>query len=79
MHKILRQRQVTEITGIGRAGLYNLTDSRNRSYDPTFPRPIKLGLRAVGYIESEIMAWIDQQASRQRGGACTGQPRGLAA
>ena len=79
MQKILRQRQVSEITGIGRAGLYNLTDPRNRSYDPTFPRPIKLGLRAVGYIEAEIMAWIDQQASGQRGGACTGRPRVLAA
>lgn len=26
-----------------------------------FPRPIKLGLRAVGWIEHEVQAWLDQR------------------
>ena len=28
-----------------------------------FPRPVKLGLRATGYLEHEIEAWIEQRAS----------------
>jgi prophage regulatory protein len=31
-----------------------------------FPRRIKLGVRAVGWIESEIEAWICERAERSR-------------
>ena len=31
----------------------------------TFPRPIPLGLRAVGWLESEINAWLDQQVENR--------------
>jgi prophage regulatory protein len=27
----------------------------------TFPRPIRLGSHAVGWLESEVDQWIDQQ------------------
>ena len=36
-----------------------------------FPRPIALGSRAVGWLESEIDAWVEQRviASRDQDGA----------
>ncbi|WP_175771596.1 helix-turn-helix transcriptional regulator [Burkholderia ambifaria] len=30
----------------------------------TFPKPIPLGARAVGWLESDINTWIDTQAKR---------------
>jgi prophage regulatory protein len=34
-----------------------------------FPRPIRLGPRAIGFVESEIEAWIDaRMAERDEGG-----------
>lgn len=47
-------------------GVSRMTLNRWYQQDPTFPRKIQLGRRAVGFRESEIEAWLD---SRQTGGA----------
>jgi prophage regulatory protein len=55
--RILRRREVTQITGLSRSGLYDLI-AKNQ-----FPRPVKLGLRAVGWRRSEIVSWIDSRST----------------
>jgi len=35
----------------------------------TFPKAIKLGARSVGWLESEINAWIEAQVAASRKGA----------
>lgn len=49
---ILRRKQVEERTGLSRSTIYL------RIQDGTFPRPINLGARAVGWLENEIEAWL---------------------
>jgi len=34
-----------------------------------FPRPIHLGPRAIGFVESEVEAWIDARMAERDGGA----------
>ncbi|AXF78343.1 AlpA family phage regulatory protein [Erwinia tracheiphila] len=33
-----------------------------------FPRPVKIGTRAISFIESEVDHWIKEQISASRGG-----------
>jgi prophage regulatory protein len=33
-----------------------------------FPKPIKLGPRASGWLEREIVAWLAQRVAESRGG-----------
>lgn len=54
---ILRVKQLVERTRLSRATLYVLM-----STDPTFPRKIKLTMRTVGFLESEVNAWIAARA-----------------
>lgn len=54
---ILRVKQLVMRTGLSRATLYVLM-----STDPTFPRKIKLTARTVGFLESEVDAWIAARA-----------------
>jgi prophage regulatory protein len=49
---ILRRKQVQERTGLSRSTIYL------RIQEGTFPRPINLGARAVGWIEQEIESWL---------------------
>ncbi len=49
---ILRRKQVEKQTGLSRSTIYL------RIQNGTFPRPIKLGARAVGWLENEIEAWL---------------------
>ncbi len=58
---ILRRPQVEARTGLARSTIYD------RIKAGTFPAPISLGEKAVGWIESEIDAWLTAriQASRK--------------
>lgn len=47
--RIIRQREVLELFGISRSGLYQ------KLKDGSFPRQINIGARAVGWLESEVM------------------------
>ncbi len=57
---ILRLPAVKARTGLSRSTIY-LRISENR-----FPKPISLGDRAVGWIETEIDEWLKQQVEASR-------------
>jgi prophage regulatory protein len=66
-YEILRFPQVIEITGLARSTIYaKLADT-----DDNFPRPIRLGVRSVGFLASEIDDYIAQliEMSRPEGGS----------
>jgi len=65
--RILRLPAVRRRTGLSRSSIY-LRMSQGR-----FPKPISLGERAVGWVESEVNDWLNRmiETSRQtqvRGG-----------
>ncbi|VBR62499.1 prophage CP4-57 regulatory protein (AlpA) [Burkholderia pseudomallei] len=55
--RILRMKQLIERTNLSRATLYVLMSS-----DSTFPKKIKLTARSIGFLESEVDAWIAARA-----------------
>ena len=59
-HTILRLPAVKARTGLSRSTIYL------RIAEGSFPKPISLGDRAVGWIESEIHAWVQQQIDAAR-------------
>ena len=58
--QILRRPDVQAQTGLSKTGLYALIG------EGTFPRPVQLGPRRVGWHAAEVAEWI---ASRPRAGA----------
>ncbi len=66
---ILRRKQVEARTGLSRSTIYaKLRRNPNRpsDYDPTFPKPVSMGAKAVGWIESELDAWLTAQIAKSR-------------
>jgi len=57
---ILRRKQVEVRTGLSRSTIY-LRISKG-----IFPKPISLGARAVGWLESEVDDWLEQQIKQSR-------------
>lgn len=57
---ILRRKQVEARTGLRRSTIYE------RVAEGEFPAPINLGARAVGWLESEISAWIAARVAQSR-------------
>ena len=60
--KILRLPQVCNVTGFCRSMIYLMEAERR------FPQRVRIGTRAVGWLEGEVQAWLLRQieASRTR-------------
>ena len=59
--KILRLPSVQTLTGLSRSTIYLWIGEK------TFPSPISLGPRAVGWIEAEVLDWIKRRVKETRG------------
>jgi prophage regulatory protein len=57
---ILRLPAVRQRTGLSRSTIYQ------RVVQGTFPAPISLGARAVGWLESEVDDWIASKITASR-------------
>ena len=55
--KVLRISAVIEATGLAKSTIYSKISVGK------FPKPIKLGARAVGWMESDINQWINDCAT----------------
>lgn len=60
---IMRRKQVEQRTGRSRSSIYADMAAG------TFPKPVSIGPRAVGWIEAEISDWLRAQVAQSRGGA----------
>lgn len=59
-HTILRLPAVKTITGLSRSTIYL------RITQGTFPKPVGLGGRAVGWLEAEIQEWLQRRIEVSR-------------
>ena len=50
--KIIRLKDVIDSTGLARSTIYKYIA------DSTFPKPVSLGERCVGWVEGEVHDWI---------------------
>ncbi|WGW02327.1 helix-turn-helix transcriptional regulator [Tropicibacter oceani] len=57
--RILRRREVEAVTGLSRSTIYA------KVADGSFPKPLKLGKRAVGWSEVSLQEWLNALASRR--------------
>ena len=60
---ILRRKQVESRVGLKRSTLYQ------RVAEGTFPAPVTLGARAVGWVEAEVDQWLRDRIAESRRGA----------
>ena len=61
--RILRLPEVMARTGLSRTTIYRWRLAGR------FPQPVRLGTRNVGWIESELEAWLRERMAERRGGA----------
>ncbi len=66
---LLRRPQVEARTGLSRSAIYSKlhpNPKRPADYDPTFPRPVPIGVKAVGWLAHEVDGWIAAQVEKAR-------------
>lgn len=60
-HTILRLPIVKSRTGLSRSTLYLLMS------EGKFPKPLPLGTRAVGWLESDVQDWVEHRIKARNG------------
>ncbi len=58
--RVIRRKELEKIVGLSRSSIYL------RMSNGTFPKPIPLGGRSVGWLESDIQAWIDARIAEAK-------------
>lgn len=57
-NRVVRMRPLIERVGLSKSEIYR------RIHAGTFPRPIALGVRAVGWLERDVELWLATRAKR---------------
>lgn len=57
--RIIRLKDVVNLTGLGRSTIYKYISEGG------FPKPISLGDRSVGWLESEVYEWIENKVAER--------------
>lgn len=55
--KIYRRLDVESLVGLSRSTIYAMIA------EGTFPKPIKLGKRAVGWRQADVLTWLESRTS----------------
>lgn len=66
---IIRRNEVETRTGLSRSTIYAKMRPNPKcpnAYDPTFPKPVSIGAKAVGWVEEELEAWLIAQIQKSR-------------
>ncbi|MCS7748841.1 AlpA family phage regulatory protein [Pseudomonas aeruginosa] len=62
--KIIRIKHVVEKIGLSRSSIYDRLNPDSPRYDASFPRPISIGISAVGWLEVDIDEWIKSRVAQ---------------
>ncbi|WP_319480252.1 AlpA family transcriptional regulator [uncultured Draconibacterium sp.] len=60
--KILRLPELLAKTGLSRSTMYKMVKEQ------TFPKPVNLGLRCSGWLQSEVNDWLNQKITQRNEG-----------
>ena len=63
---LIRLKQVIARTGLSKSTIYDKINPKSLRHDPSFPKQITLGVGSVGWVVSEVDAWIGSRISLNR-------------
>lgn len=56
--RMLKLRDVISKCQISRSTIYDKLDQKSKRHDPNFPKPRKLGMNSVAWVEHEVERWL---------------------
>ena len=65
--RLIRRGELQQITGLSRSSIYDRMNPRSTRFDEDFPRPVKIGKSAVGWLQTEVSDYVSTLVRRSRG------------
>ncbi len=57
--RVIRMKELTLVVGLARSTIYDRLNAKSERYDPSFPKPVKLGTGAIGWHLAAVHEWIN--------------------
>ena len=64
--KIIRLPELRVRLGVSGSSVYNWLDPKSPQHIPNFPKQIRIGKKAVGWLESEIDTYLENLVDNSR-------------
>lgn len=64
--RVISTKEFLKITSLSRTSHFEKLNKASKSYDPTYPRPLRLGARSVGYVEQEVIDWVKARMEERK-------------
>lgn len=58
--RMLKLRDVINKCQLSRSTIYDKLDQKSKRHDPDFPKPRKLGMNSVAWVEHEVEQWLQK-------------------
>lgn len=58
---LMSLKDIIKKIALSRSTIYRKLNPKDKSYDPTFPRPRKIGKTANRWVLAEVEAWLERQ------------------
>ncbi|MFG8563384.1 helix-turn-helix transcriptional regulator [Pseudomonas paraeruginosa] len=65
--RVLRIKQVQDRLGLGRSTIYDRLNPNSPRFDSSFPKPFRLGGTSVGWLEADVVEWIQRKVLNVKG------------
>lgn len=63
--QIIKFDELSQLTRLSRSTLYEKLNEKSSRYDKTFPKQLKLSNNAVGWLEHEVLEWLQSKANER--------------
>ncbi|MBE0472391.1 MAG: AlpA family phage regulatory protein [Methyloprofundus sp.] len=63
---LINIKEVTRRLCMSRSSIYRRLNPNDPSYDPSFPKPVKLGDSITRWVESEINQWLQSNLNSRK-------------
>lgn len=65
---VIRIPQLIKMLGLSRSTIYLRINSTSRYFDPLFPKPIRIGQKAIGWLLADVYAYLQKLKMNQVAG-----------
>jgi prophage regulatory protein len=66
--KFIDLRELGSRIDLKKSAIYERLDPKSKHFDPSFPKPLKVGLRGIRFVQSEVEAYAQSLIAKRNSG-----------
>ncbi len=65
--RFIRMQDVKKKIGVSRSTVYDWINPKSPRFDNSFPKPVRLGINSIAWVDSELEDWLAKRIAARAG------------